>query len=87
MGEILGSYFSFHNFMLLFCVKSWIYLFCVKYLLHNKSMCPFDYEIVHKNVHFLVSNPCKTKFLDMCDELLSECSLPKDQVLGTWVLV
>lgn len=50
-------------------------------------MCPFDYEIVHKNVHFLVSNPCKTKFLDMCDELLSECSLPKDQVLGTWVLV
>lgn len=51
-------------------------------------MCPFDYEIVHKNkCTFFGEQPCKTKFLDVCDELLSECSCPKDQVLGTWVLV
>jgi len=62
--------------------------FCVKtYCLINLCALVIMKLFTRTNVHFLVSNPCKTKCLDVCDELLSECSLPKDQVLGTWVLV
>ncbi len=83
MGGASVSYSHFHNFMLLFCVKS----FGVKLFVYQTcdaiNLCVLSIMEMFTREYIYH----KTKSLGACDKLFHRCSPYKDQVLNTWMIL